>query len=501
MKISPNSAVAFAFVACAMIVTSCANDVETDMNVDPAGNAISFVPSVGGTTRATETTIKNLGDFAVIARGMHHDGGLYDNFLIGGKTGGEIAEFSSLTSDGTAGTWKLKRDVQWPSSLEKVLFIGYTVLKRNDKNESEDSKQGVLGDATFSVSAKDQPTISNFQPLRNGLNDNVAGVWADGRSQKDLLVAFQQEKRGIQTTVNLNFRHALTQVSIRAGQKEQEDTDHRIVKVKGAWIVNAAQSGTLTADISVNPSTKEASNKTSWTASAEKVTYGSYYNDVVSLVKNGNAELLRHSLMLTPQNLKEWDGKTTETTDAYIMLLCRVELVHSGAGHDGLDIEDIGVVGEGETGTHYHQLFPVNAQKYDGSEYGFVCVPVSTDWADVEEEGDEDCKGMGKHYTYLLDICGRNSGAGIYPPIAADAARKLIPTGATVTTLVYNPDIKKYEEKEDVPLTVVTDIPEGKKVGDPVLDDPIKFTVSVRKWDTEDVDWTNGTANPSDDKN
>ena len=67
MKITPYSTVAFAFVMCAMFATSCANDVETDINIDPVGNAISFSPSVGHTSRATETKIGNLGDFAVVA--------------------------------------------------------------------------------------------------------------------------------------------------------------------------------------------------------------------------------------------------------------------------------------------------------------------------------------------------------------------------------------------------------------------------------------------------
>jgi hypothetical protein len=76
-------------------------------------------------------------------------------------------------------------------------------------------------------------------------------------------------------------------------------------------------------------------------------------------------------------------------------------------------------------------------------------VPIDTDWK------------AGKKYVYNLEFCGVSSGAGLYPP--------------TVT--------------EPFPLeNVVTTLPDGKNIGDPVLDDPISFTVTVD-------DWTDATQN------
>lgn len=492
MKISTNSAAAVLLTG-AFLATSCANDVETSVNTDPQGNAISFTASVGRSSRATEIKLDNLGDFAVMARGMHPNGTLYDHFLIGdADNGGEIAHFKELADDNLSGTWTLDRSVYWPSSLNRVLFIGYTTLKRGTDNKSESSAGGVLGSAGFSI-VGDKPTISNFKPLKLDLTAaNTSGIWADGAEQKDLLVAFKQQDRGTKTTVDLNFRHALTQVSITAKQNNKESDDNRIVKVKGAWIVNAAATGELTADISVSDGT--ATNKTSWTATGTE-TYGSYYNDIIYLEKDKAKDLLHQSLMLVPQNLAAWN-KTTANTGAYIMLLCRVELEHKGITHDGADITDIAIVGDDEaTGHHYHQLFPVNTEKYDGSEYGFVCVPLSTDWA---QAGTEDCKGAGKHYTYVLDICGAKTGAGIYPPFYKAAADNpevpadLIPDNAKVSAYVYNTVTGKYETSIEELQTVVT-LPSGKSVGDNVLDEPIKFSVTVSDWDTEDKPWTDGT--------
>lgn len=497
MRLKPTSAVAFACAACAMIVTSCATDVTTDVNIDPAGNAISFAPSVGHSTRATETTISNLGDFAVIARGMHPDGVLYDSYLIGSRDeGGEIAKFNSLASDGKSGIWQLDRKIYWPASMKRALFIGYTTLKRNNKNVSESSTNGVLGSAAFGVSEADKPYISGFSPLKNKLTDAaVNGAWADGESQKDLVVAFKQQDWSLQSTVPLNFRHALTQVSIEAIQKDKDEkNDNRIVKVKGAWIVNAAKTGTLTATINIDKTNDEhkASNKTTWSVTTDKETYGAYYTDYLPLEKENAKELLRQSLMLIPESLNEWDH-TEGGTGAYIMLLCRIELEHDGKGHADVDISDTGISGE----KHYHQLFPVNATMYDGSEYGFICVPISTDWGEVVENQD-DCKGAGKHYTYTLDICGATTGAGLYPP--TQDASKLIPANPTVSALVLNATKGEYET-QTVALKVVQTRPTGKYVGSKVLDDPIKFSVSVTPWKNETGSWTDGTAEPDETEN
>lgn len=502
MKINSNSAVAFTFVACAMVVTSCAKDVETDMNIDPTGNAISFVPSVGGTTRATETTITNLGDFAVIARGMHHDDELYENFLIGGTSGGEVAHRTSLEpeTNPTKGTWKLDRSVYWPSSLNKVLFYAYTALKYGDTytkpyvlatdDESESNKPTLGFDGN-------NPYIDGFKPLKADVAETKEnGIWADGEKQKDLLVAFTQQQRASSAiSVPLNFEHALTQISITAKQEGKAKDDHRIVKIKGAWIVNAAGEGKLTSKYD-----KANANITKqWEPKASApTTYGAFYTGILELNDTEDKDLLReHSLMLVPENLTAWNckggsgsGVDANNGGAYILLLCRVELKHEGTVHnsetseasggDDTHLEDIAIEGN----YHYHQLFPVNEEKFDGAQYGFACVPLSSDW---------NTNGIGKHYTYKLNICGNGTSAGKYPPTMSDTdVNKLVPAGATV---------KVVGQKDPQLLQVVTALAPGKDIGDNVLDDPIQFTVSVGDWKTENKPWTDGTATPNTGKN
>lgn len=468
MKICAFSTVTSALLTGAFLVTSCSSDVE-NINDDPTGDAICFSAGVGH-SRAAETEIGNLGNFAVVARGIHPDGVLYDSFLIGSGTGGEVAK-----RDGSSSIWNLDHNVYWPSTFDQVMFFAYTTLK------SGDTGSPLYDGSSFGFDNKD-PFINGYAPKTADLSvssDDNAAVWADGKEQKDLVVAYTMQKRKTsQTTVNLNFKHALTQISITARQKDKIGTDHRIVKIKGAWIVNVAESGKLSGSLKYNHPTQSTDDKLSWIGTG-KVAYGSFYNQILELNKDDNMDLLRPegtdkdgkpilgSMMLVPEDLTGWD-KTQGNEGAYILLLCRVELKHPGATHEGADLSDIGT----DDTDHYHQLFPVNTTKYDAAEYGFVCVPLESTW---------NTEGIGKHYTYNLDICGETTGAGLYPPVFKDGfVEGLIPAGSKVGS---------------ANLSVITAIPTGKHVGDPVLDEPIKFSVTVEPWVTPtEGSWTPGNG-------
>ena len=74
----------------------------------------------------------------------------------------------------------------------------------------------------------------------------------------------------------------------------------------------------------------------------------------------------------------------------------------------------------------------------------------------------------GKKYTYNLNFCSNNSGAGIYP---SDTELKgKVPTG----------------DKNGYKYILGTNGAPDKNVGDPVLTQPIDFTVTVDKWESND---------------
>lgn len=477
------------FAAIALLMASCSSEDEIGVNPDPAGNALTFSIGVGH-SRATETTLKNLGDFNVAAKGVHPHGGVFTNFLIGSET---AAETASRDKAETQAIWKLTRDVYWPTSMDDALFWAFTCSQANG-----DNKSAVLPSGTYDFSATDNVQIKDFSPAKADLKgvptngtDN-GGIWSDGSTQSDFVAAFTHAER-TSTTVALNFKHMLSQIAISANSESKSPSDHRIVRIKGAWFVNAKDKGTLQSGFEWK--NNSANEKTEWinlsNADGKKFTaFGSFYKTPKVLEDKSHPEdLLTSSLMLIPQNLKAWDGKaladdSDNKDQSYILLLCRVELKHKGTYHtgdapdDNISIDDdIAIYGE----DHYHQLFPVNdSKKFVEGEYGFVCVPVGMDFE------------MGKKYKFKLDICGAVSGAGIYPPEAEDIDFKTLLPDDKVFVTNWN--------TENVIMTVVDR--KVKNVGDPVLDEPIKFSVDVSAWTSDgDGEWNEGTVIANGDSN
>ena len=125
-----------------------------------------------------------------------------------------------------------------------------------------------------------------------------------------------------------------------------------------------------------------------------------------------------NNFMLIPQQLTKW-VKNTATTGAYIAVLCRISSK------------------DGNTKTQlYPELNGGNAEKF-----GSIIVPIDTNWE------------AGKKYTYTLNFCGDGGGAGQVDP---------------------NPDTTDPN--------VDPDPKPGSEGGDPVLGNPIKFTVTVENW-------------------
>lgn len=489
-------------VSLAMLATvfaaSCSNEEVVETNANYNGEPIDFTPSVASPTRAVVTTLDNLGDFNVFAKGIRSDlGALYNPFMIGepetngSKAKPDVASRISLSTE--SGTWKLSNDVYWPSDVNTALFWAFS-----DRKTGEGCAENGLCVTTGSVDFLQTfgPQIINYRPLKADLTqpiDDKSTGWCDGAIQRDLVSAFTQQTKD--PHVNLKFHHLLSQIEINALSKHASNNDEsRKVKIKGAWLVNVISTGTLTANYTYDKTTGEAKDAPVWTPTDNLEQYGSIYsgNDrTVPVVVNGAPGPLNvlgnegyGNLMLIPQkNTSSWDGTSPTTTGAYLLLLCRVDLGHKGAVADG------SVVSPTINGLHYHQQFPVSSY-YDEDAYGLTAIPVPVDWE------------MGKKYSYTLDICGENSGAGKYPPnVPTDEKEleaylaKFIP-GTLGTDYVINATEKPNPSKTNIITTRVA----GKNVGDYVLDEPILFKITVDNWDEGDT-WTNGNESKTNAAN
>lgn len=453
----------------ALLVASCSSDDPIAVNPDPVGNAITFSPLVDRNTRATETTITNLGDFGVFARSVDFEGALYDYYVIGSQTAPEMAKKSG-SIDTDVSKWILDRKVYWPEGVNRVLFWALTTQNGKTGETGVLSNNGTL---TFESTG---PQIKDFTPIRA---DHKLAEYSDGKLQQDLVGAFTAQEASVsQSNILLNFNHELTQIQIWA-KSNDASTDNRRVYIKGAWVVNVESKGTFNANYTWNNGPME---DPLWIPSTNiKVAYGSLYKDKDPILLTAKAQDLLSidavpgSLMLVPQGITAWNqngaaGNTdwasrpgyedaaAATTDAYILLYCRIELEHDGDEHKGDDgsekTDDKIFI---ENGNHYHQLFPV-MDKFDRTKYGYTCVPIGGTKAEPFKWE------RGKRYIYTLSICGPNSGGGVYPPILP-------------------PDIPK---DPDVPV-----VPDDKKPGDPVLSSEISFTVTVSDWENN-TEWLPG---------
>lgn len=458
------------FAVMALAMASCSSDDVVDVNPDPSGDALSFSIAVGH-SRATETTITNLGDFRIVAKGVHPHGGVYDSFLIGGAGDGKLATYKE------SNIWGFADDepIYWPTAMENVLFWAYTCSQKNGNSSASD----VLPTGSFSFEDADAQ-ITGFSPVKADLKTDAAdGVWADGLGQYDLLAAFKHAKRSDGTSVDINFEHTLSQIYITATSEGKLESDHRIVRIKGAWIVNTHDIADFSSGYKWTDNL--ASHNPTWSSKFSEgktfTAYGSFYKKPIELKSKKDTENLLvngGSLMLIPQTITKWEGKAAPKNpgkQAYILLLCRVELEHVGATHtDGTGLDPVGdddIAVHGNN--HYHQLFPVSAdKKFDEGAYGFVCVPIGTTFE------------IGKKYKFNLEICGKNSGVGIYPP--DNDFSSLIPDNKIFTT---------NWNTENMELKIIGRPTDSKEVGDIVLDDPINFTVTVSDWD-ENNTWTQG---------
>ncbi|MBO5445288.1 MAG: fimbrillin family protein [Muribaculaceae bacterium] len=462
----------------AMLATSCAMEEVVETNGTLAGDPIDFTPTVNSPTRAVSATLSNLGDFNVFAKGIRSDlGTLYKPFLIGtDRYTPSVASRMSLSEE--SGTWQLENNVYWPSDINTALFWAFTDRKASDPKTANGL---CISSGTVDFYETYGPQILNYSPLKADLSKPIGDYtgWFDGDYQRDLVSAFTQQTKN--PHVSLSFHHLLSQIEINAVSKHsKQDEESRIVKIKGAWLVNVISSGSLSAQFSYDQSTQTAQDNPVWTTGGNVSSYGTVYsgNDrTVPIVVNGKPGPLNilgneghGNLMLIPQSKKSWDGTSASTTGAYLLLLCRIDMGHKGEVTPG------SAVSPTINGVHYHQQFPVSSY-YDEDAYGLTAIPVPVDWE------------MNKKYTYNLDICGENSGAGKYPPnVPTDPTelekylKSFIP-GDYVINATSKPEPSK--------ANIITTIPAGKNVGEYVLDEPIQFKVTVSTWD-EGTEWSNG---------
>lgn len=267
--------------------------------------------------------------------------------------------------------------------------------------------------------------ITNFTPETEVAN------------QKDLLISYNTGNKTTNesTGVLMNFKHALSQIEIKA----KCSNPNIKIEVKGVRIVNAGRKADFTFPTEVTNSTYTLP-QAKWSNLQDKDTKEAYKvkgENIVELTSSAQSIMFgQKNFMLIPQQLTAWAGKG-HTTGAYISVLCRI---YSKSGS-----EEILLYPKTSPATRASVTLP------EQTMYAYASVAIDTNWE------------PGKKYIYTLDFCSstNSGGAGLIDP---------------------NPDNTTDPEVDPNPK-------DGSEGGDPVLNGPIKFTVTVDNWvdETKDI--------------
>lgn len=245
-------------------------------------------------------------------------------------------------------------------------------------------------------------------------------------SQVDLLYAVKKGETKETTPVQLNFRHALSQIVFKA----RNESENIFVQIKGVKVKNVKNSGTYTFPTTTDPnlptsSTADSENRGSWALADTKADYNVTFS--LTDVKGSKTDptvvnltdVKGTALMLMPQTTNAWnpgtnpdpDGSTAAskaTTDTYLLVDCVIYNV-SGEGSD-LPGDNVCLWGT--------EIKEGDVVSYTTKE---LAIPVKFDWKE------------GHKYTYTLVFGNGNGG---YDPDPEDPDKPepvLVPISFEVT--------------------------------------------------------------------
>lgn len=258
--------------------------------------------------------------------------------------------------------------------------------------------------------------------------------------QEDVLVAVN---KGTEATLGascvlMNFRHAMSQIRVKAKNSNKEAYN---IEVKGVKLAKVPSKGTFAFPTDVTTAHNDGSTTdlldfaTSWTMDATPVNQSYMSKKTAGVMLTETPQSLmgddENFFIMIPQQLNTWKFDDTKGVDeeahgAYISVLLKISTV-SGA-----------------------KIYPTA-----GDQYAFAAIPINTKWE------------PGKRYTYILDFLKEDPNVGGVGNQNGGGAGFVDPDPT-------NPDNTSDPDIAQNPTT--------KKKGDPILGPKICFTVNVDSW-------------------
>lgn len=351
-------------VSCVVAFSSCSSDENFESFQE--NPVVQFQTDIAPMTRSV-TTVSNLKDFTVSAFLKQND--LRSTFMDKVKVTNEN------------GKWNTNGTYVWPYS-GTLTFYSYS-----PSNLSVNMPSASSVDTTT-------PSFSYTAP-------------SNSYQQSDVLYAVnanhQYTGSNASSVVNVNFRHALSQIVFSAKCENANwlidiaDVQIHNVKSTGKYTFPSATTQRLGSDASQDV-------RGSWTLESEVNSYNTGFEPVVGI--SGNVVSLTSSdnlpLLLIPQTSTAWDPvndpKCTKN-GTYFMVRCKLKQKTN----------------EG----NYALIWPAGGQ----DAYGYIAVPVNIDWKE------------GKKYTYVFNF---KDGAGYIPPTETGGGDGVVPGKDVLAKIAFD---------------------------------------------------------------
>lgn len=360
----------FLATAALAALASCSNDETVDVNQGSGIRMKAFLNKA--TTRAAEMD----------PAGIAGAGGFKVHAYCATNAGFNFTDVFKNANGGT-GDWNSDNKHYWPGDDSEMEFFAYA--------------------PTTTAAAADGKTIPGYTISATSAED-----------QTDLVVGYNKGKKSLNEDggLEMNFRHALSQVVVKA---KNSNTTNMKVEVIGVKVGFVKSKGTLTMPTATTTNNAALLPLASWSAQADELSYTAGSADRTTAVGGTVVELdgtvkdlqfNEGGFMLLPQTQTAWAPKQN-TDGAYLAVLCRISQ-NDGNGN-------------------FNLLYPKPVDVQAGEFYGYSAVPVDVTWE------------PGKKYTYTLDFFG-NGGGGQVDPEKPGGGEDIVggPIKFTVTVDTWN---------------------------------------------------------------
>lgn len=315
--------------------------------------------------------------------------------IVEANLGADEIRFAAVTNGATRAA-DIYNPKEMPASFQVSAMSQGKVYISDDKIERKGSKAPYTWENSTGTRYWPEDAVDFYAHVNAGttfaLNSgaptfNNFTVESAVGSQVDLLYAVKKGETKETTPVQLNFRHALSQIVFKA----RNESENIFVQIQGVRVMNVKNSGTYTFPTTTDPNlptsgTADSENRGSWALADTKAEYNVTFSLVNVKGSKTNPTTVNLSdeegtaLMLMPQTTDAWVPETypkpgVGNTNSYLLVDCVIYNVADGSATT-LPGDNVCLWGKEENGSYTTKelAIPVKFAWEEGKKYTYTLV-------------------------------------------------------------------------------------------------------------------------------